>query len=446
MSEHSQTHSPSPTQQGKERSLRVCLMGAALDTGNQGVSALGASLVQNVMDAYPGAEISMFVGNRSSADQAVSVDGQPVPVKIANYRMSPRARPNQHLFFLFAAAFLYRLPSRGLKSRIRRLFPVLDHVADSDFVGDIQGGDSFSDIYGLCRFLLGALPQVIVVWMGKPFHLLPQTYGPYKSLIARRVARYVIRSAATVIARDRESAGLAEELAGGADGAVRLCPDVAFTMRAASDVPANIDPPLPESGVATIGVNISGLLFNGGYSKDNMFGLAFDYRAFAYAIVEAMLEGTETHVLLIPHNYGPPGGVNNDSEACEAVFDALAEKSDGRLHLLRGEYNQYQVKAMIGRCDFFTGARMHACIAGLSQGVPTVGVAYSKKFEGVFDTVDMKEWAVDARSTPQSELIEKTLDAYGERARIAAVLGQKSEQVCADVQRTFRELLQPTGA
>jgi len=417
-------------------------MGAALDTGNQGVSALGASLVQNVLDVCPGAEISMFVGNRSSADQAVSVNGQSVPVGIVNYRMSPRARLDQHLFCLFAAALLYRIPSNGLRTRIRRLFPLLNRIAGSGFVGDIQGGDSFSDIYGLPRFLLGTLPRLIVLWLGKEFHLLPQTYGPYKSPIARCVARYVIRSAATVIARDPESARLAKELAGGKSATVRTCPDVAFTMRAASSAPTTIDPPLPEPRGTTIGVNISGLLFNGGYSRDNMFGLAFDYKAFAHRLVQAVLDGTEAHVLLIPHNYGPPGGVNNDSEACEAVFDALVENSEGRLHLLRGEYDQHQVKATIGTCDFFTGARMHACIAGLSQGVPTVGVAYSKKFEGVFDTVGMKEWAVDARSTSQSGLVEKTMEAYRNRARIAAVLGRKSEQVRAEVQDTFRNLLQ----
>ena len=47
-------------------------------------------------------------------------------------------------------------------------------------------------------------------------------------------------------------------------------------------------------------------------------------------------------------------------------------------------------KAVIGQCDFFIGSRMHACIAALSQGVPCVGVAYSMKFAGVFDTVGME--------------------------------------------------------
>ena len=61
------------------------------------------------------------------------------------------------------------------------------------------------------------------------------------------------------------------------------------------------------------------------------------------------------------------------------------------------EYDQHEIKGVIGMCDFFVGSRMHACIGALSQGIPCVGVAYSMKFRGVFESVGVADWVVDSR-------------------------------------------------
>jgi polysaccharide pyruvyl transferase WcaK-like protein len=37
--------------------------------------------------------------------------------------------------------------------------------------------------------------------------------------------------------------------------------------------------------------------------------------------------------------------------------------------------------------DVFVGARMHATIAAFSSGVPTIPIAYSRKFEGLFGSL-----------------------------------------------------------
>jgi len=38
-------------------------------------------------------------------------------------------------------------------------------------------------------------------------------------------------------------------------------------------------------------------------------------------------------------------------------------------------YGPSETKFLIGHCDFFVGARMHACIAAVSQYVPAVTLA-----------------------------------------------------------------------
>jgi len=71
----------------------------------------------------------------------------------------------------------------------------------------IAGGDSFSDIYGLRRFIYVALPQILVLLLGKPLVLLPQTYGPLKGRCSRMIARFIFRRAALICSGMRLAAG-----------------------------------------------------------------------------------------------------------------------------------------------------------------------------------------------------------------------------------------------
>jgi polysaccharide pyruvyl transferase WcaK-like protein len=80
------------------------------------------------------------------------------------------------------------------------------------------------------------------------------------------------------------------------------------------------------------------------------------------------------------------------------------------------------MKALIGRCDLFLGSRMHACIAAISQHVPTVGLAYSNKFRGVFESVGMREWVIDIRGCDGNDVLLAVDRAYGCRAEVRSRL------------------------
>ncbi|MCZ2076657.1 MAG: hypothetical protein LC130_16890, partial [Bryobacterales bacterium] len=61
-----------------------------------------------------------------------------------------------------------------------------------------------------------------------------------------------------------------------------------------------------------------------------------------------------------------------------------------------------------------------------SQGVPCVGVAYSVKFAGVFQTVGMEEWVVDGRETTTGEAIVRVLELYRRRDEVRGSLRRRS--------------------
>lgn len=76
-------------------------------------------------------------------------------------------------------------------------------------------------------------------------------------------------------------------------------------------------------------------------------------------------------------------------------------------------------------CSFFIGARMHACIAALSQCIAAVGIAYSKKFKGVFETVGVADLVADPRTMEKEELIKIICNALQDRGQIKAQLKKK---------------------
>lgn len=425
----------------------IYLMGASLGTGNRGVSALGASLVKLAREYCPDAEVRMLLGRRTNTPFQLRSNGQQLQVGVVNYRLSPGAKPREHFALWLLLAFLYRVfPLESWRDLLRRRHPLIRASAQAAFVGDIRGGDSFSDIYGLKNFVLGSLEVLAVVLVRREVVLLPQTYGPYKSWISRKIARFILRRSSTILSRDRQSIATAEGLAG-RPGSCRFCPDVAFSLESRLPEKLCIDPPLPSSVLSPpapavlIGLNVNGLMYRGGYTRDNMFGLRLDYREYLSSVSRALLADPRRHLLFVPHTFAPPESVESDPAACQEVRAALPAKLRSRAHLLEGEYDQSEIKWIIGQCGFFIGSRMHSCIAALSQGIPTVGVAYSKKFAGVFDSVGAADWVVDGRQFDSAQAVAKTMKILQGREALCGPLAGRVRAAQAELQTTFEQML-----
>jgi colanic acid/amylovoran biosynthesis protein len=414
---------------------RVCLLGASLDVGNRGVLALAMSLLGLVSLAAPGAAIALHYSHNTGGRRRVVIGGASLDIAVMNCRKSPTSSPDQHIAVILALAMLYRC---GLRAPARRN-PWLRSLLEADFVGDITGGDSFSDIYGLSRFLQGSLPLVSVALLGRPYTMLPQTYGPFRLRTARALARWLLRRAETVFTRDLNCRALVAELAG---REARFCPDVAFTLDAASPSSFRTEPAGFEfdSGALVIGANVSGLLYMGGYTGRNMFGLRGSYRDVIDRIVERVLAGTTHKLLLVPHVFGHE---EQEEAASAAIAEAAATRHPGRVFAVQGPLNERELKWIIGRTDFFFGSRMHACIAALSQGVPAVGLAYSDKFLGVFQSAGVGDAIVDLRSTDDETVVARTIGALENRRELKALLKARIPAIQLQVRETFRHMIQP---
>lgn len=284
-------------------------------------------------------------------------------------------------------------------------FPAL--VRRSDMVIDIGAGDSFADIYGQQRLARMFAMKFIAHIAGRPLVVAPQTIGPFSRRLSTALARSSMRRSAIVASRDRLSTTCAEEM--GIDSVIE-----------ASDVALRLpyDPPAPRApgGPVKVGINISGLLMKGGYTSKNEFGLQMDYPALVRALIghfTAHPAGCEVH--LVPHVItARPGWVEDDYQPS---LDLVAEFPGLRIAPRFGSPSE--AKSYIAGLDFFMGARMHACIAAFSSGVPVVPMAYSRKFEGMFGSLGYNH-TVDCTRESGAAILDRIAAAFEARAALEA--------------------------
>ena len=432
--------------------MKVCIQGADFETNNMGVSALAVGSVHAILHCHPEAEVFILSYEKLPKTYTIQLPERQVAVPLVNMRFSLRFwLRNNIAFLLFLTVLMKLLPFPALRRRWIGGNNCLRHLDESDLVLAISGGDSFSDIYGLARFFYVSLPQILALWAGKKLVLLPQTLGPFKSRLAQAVAKYVMKRAEAVYSRDRAGVKMGTEMLGanGAAPKLRFCYDVGFALDPIppervdvvgwadriKDLGSRIQ---SETGAPLVGLNVSGLLFGGGYSRNNMFGLRVEYDKLMYDLIDFLICQKDADVLLIAHFFGQH--VESDATVCGRVYDTLKEKYRGKIGWVRGSYDQSEIKYIIGQCDFFVGSRMHACIAAASQCVPAVSIAYSDKFIGVMETVGMKALVADARKADDGEILNIVDQAFERRGLIRKQLEQKIPQVREQVLDLFDEI------
>lgn len=426
--------------------VRVCLLGASFDTDNLGVSALAASTIRCVAERWPSADIVLLNYGRSNGFHNAKIGTRLVPIRLLNMRFSKRVLRRDHIARLLAGALLFRmLPISRLKASIIRRSPHLDAITQSHIVAGISAGDSFSDLYGIKRLMYVTLPLLLVVILNKPLLLLPQTYGPFNSSLSTKIARFLLSRARTVYSRDKVSINDVQELLGRAslNGNLLFLPDLAFVLEPYKPDVIDVGSLLrvKTDNSIIVGLNVSGLLYNGGYTRDNMFGLNVDYGQLLHSIIDELVQNDRVIVLLVPHVVSPDHTVESDIVACRKVYDSAIKKYPNRIFLAKGKYDQSEIKHIISLCDFFIGSRMHACIAALSQSIPAIGLAYSKKFQGVFETVGVEQLVVDMRHAETEEILATITNAFQQREMTAQHLKGVVPKVQQQVLNVFEGIL-----
>jgi polysaccharide pyruvyl transferase WcaK-like protein len=91
--------------------------------------------------------------------------------------------------------------------------------------------------------------------------------------------------------------------------------------------------------------------------------------------------------------------------------------------------NPIEAKSFISGLDFFTGARMHACIAAFSSGVAVCPMAYSRKFNGLFVDTLKYQWLGDCVNTTEDIVFQNIIDAFENRIELKNTINTSLNEV-----------------
>jgi polysaccharide pyruvyl transferase WcaK-like protein len=415
--------------------VSYCLAGAALDTNNLGVSALAMALTQQLAQRVRGQMTFLDHGN--------PVDPQSWPPSDALTLHRCRA---VHSRRFYRADCLWRIRLANRMGGAGN--PAAQHLRRADALLAISGGDSFAQIYGRHRFHAMALPALIALEAGTPLIMMPQTYGPFHDRRCHNLAQRIVRGAHMAWARDAESLAMLRQLLGDAyDPAIhRQGVDVAFALEPQPPALARRQMLLDwlDSGPPTVGLNISGLVFNDPKRAARTYGLKADYPKAMLQLVYRLLRQSDAKILLIPHVNAPKDHPNSDSAACEAVRAACRSSDQHRVMVAPELASPAEAKWLIARCDWFCGTRMHSCIAALSSNVPTAAVAYSDKTRGVFATCGLASHVADPRRQRTDAITEKLLASWRRREEARRILSDHLPEIDAQAQRQIDQLVTAT--
>jgi polysaccharide pyruvyl transferase WcaK-like protein len=257
---------------------------------------------------------------------------------------------------------------------------------DCDIFFNLCAGDGFTDIYGFGRVFAETYLTFMAYKNKKYVVLAPQTIGPFNKQKSRPIAKSAMRICGKIFTRDSQSTDLCKQW-GFAEKTIETI-DVAFF--------------LPYTKITFdknnmhIGINVSGLLYQGGYNKKNYFSLSFDYQEFIHFLVERLLKDKYS-IHLITHVSDESGSIEDDYTACLSVAKRYPDV------IVAPRYDcPMEVKGYIAGMDFFSGARMHATIAAFSAGTPVIPIAYSRKFNGLYDTLNYPFY-IDAKGNHSVE-------------------------------------------
>lgn len=362
----------------KMTKIRVCMVWHDLNSSNYGVSALAISHLDMVIKAANAnntvIEIDFLGYPESPGNNVRQTLEKRYEIKIGHISLSLKGFLKDFLSFRMGWQF---------------------NRNKYDYVLDIGGGDSFADIYGLKPFFFIVITKYLAIKAGSKLILSPQTIGPFKRSYTQKIAKYLMKHSERIFVRDFKSKQHLDSLNINATEVS----DVAFML------PYEKQPVIE----GAVGVNVSGLLWHGGYNQKNQFGLTIDYQVCVKAIIEGLLiRGKQVH--LIGHVIDDNFDVEDDYRVLLELKKQYQENSNV---IVAPKFNSaIEAKSYISQMTFFTGSRMHATIGAISAGVVTIPIAYSRKFSGVFGSINYK-YTLDAFGDTSTEaMISTFFDLY----------------------------------
>jgi colanic acid/amylovoran biosynthesis protein len=418
---------------------------------NKGGSAVIISTINMLRKYIPDAEFSTFIQMPDDFANAYKI-------KIVNnkmfrskcYSLNTTSQSSLNLI----RAILWRITHKRFPLFAKGLVGnrELKEYLSADIIIDVSM-DHYSDDFGFIAITEQSKDMLIGVFLGKPVIVWAQSVGPFRSRLTSWLVKYTLNKISMILLREDISAFHLKEL-GIHIPFMNITADPAFTMEPATKERASeilLKEGIDENTKLLAGMTISWTALMGATRRstylryiESLYRLShlilpegffnfLQHKASVFKwlnmssfiktedivkIINHLVEDMDASVVLIPHSVDP--GLDDRKVMVEVLIKL---KQSVKVHMLAGDYSAPELKAVIGCCDLFIGAKMHSNIASLSMSVPTIGIQYSYKFAGIMKTLGETEYICDDFNP--EVIIPKIDKAWSNRELIKADLKNK---------------------
>ncbi len=328
---------------------------------------------------------------------------------------------------LLMASFLLMVYNKlGIHLKPRN--EILREYVESDAVIN-TGGDNLTEDYGTLSLAFNLNYLLIGLLLKKPVVVYAESIGPFKGTISRLMANFVLNRVDLITIREEISK---ENLNKINVNKPHICitADSAFLLKAVNSTRLTellTKENITENNRPLVGISISKIISRYGFSDFEKPEEKYNqYVSVMAKTIEYITENLGATVVIVPHVIDPRR--NDDRWVADDVCKLVPNKS--KVISIKEDYTPEELKGIIGHCDLFIGARMHATIASTSMLVPTIGIAYSHKIYGIVgEMLGQKEYILDVKELTYESLISRIDDVWKNREKIKKQLEIKVPQV-----------------
>jgi len=367
--------------------VEISIIGATI-SGNKGAESMFLSGLQGIKNYIPEAKINLFtyypeIDKRFNNHSNVTIcDGTPLTLGVIY----------PSLAIIYTAMRKLHLPTSFIEKQ-----SAFAALARSDLVIDMAG---ISFVDGREKYLPFNIACTLApILLKKKILKYSQALGPFKNPVNRFCAKLILPRINCVIARgDITMQHLAEIGLTNID----LAADAAFSLhiskRAFVATEEYIRGDFYEKKI--VGISPSSVIEN--YCKQN----DINYPRIIADFIDYLTD-CEYNVLLIPHSIrkNTLKRKNNDLIVSREIQELVQDKHS--CILIADELGAEELRAIIGRCDYFIASRFHAMVSALAMKVPTIVCGWSHKYIEVLKMFQLEDCAFDYKDLDLDIMVSK---------------------------------------
>ncbi|PKP58825.1 hypothetical protein CVT91_07860 [Candidatus Atribacteria bacterium HGW-Atribacteria-1] len=406
----------------------ISITGTDPFSGNRGVSAMCMATIDVLRKTIPQHKLKIITsGFDPDYSASLYISKYKDDKKVELIKM-PKNRI-YYIFYLMYSLYLsiaYNMLKRfniDIKSLLYRN-KILKTYLQSDAIVCLNAGDGFTDIYGVIRSILWIHDYLPPLLLNKKVIFFPQTIGPFNNPITRLVAKFILNKVKIVIVREEISERYIKNR-DISDQKILLLPDMAMALEAinlkdAKKILNNEEVPDVKE---MIGISLRDL-----FTPNCVNKATFEkYLDLMVKTIDYIIDKYGIPIVLVSHHELKKFKLRDVDITIEIL--AKIKNKDKVYWIHKREYAVEELKGIIGRCDLFIGAYMHANIGALSMCVPTIGLSYSHKFQGIFEMLGQEKYVLNLKNLNYEELILKVEDAWTNREKIRKELEARMPEV-----------------